>query len=142
MAKSGGSKARQAATGAARSAATWMHRLRLRTFAWVVGLIVAGFTVTAAFALPALPVLGVAFAAAAVLVNQMAHRLAQPTCYGCGKDIARIAAGAYGVVCPDCGAITQVLPRMGGGRQGGEPRRMAGVARADGVEAGGDSRVA
>lgn len=119
-----------------------MHRLRLRTFAWVVGLIVAGFTVTAAFALPALPVLGVAFAAAAVLVNQMAHRLAQPTCYGCGKDIARIAAGAYGVVCPECGAITQVLPRMGSGHRGEPARGVAAAPNGDKANVGGESTVA
>ena len=142
MAKSGGSRARQAATGAARSAATWMHRLRLRTLAWVVGLIVAGFTVTAAFALPALPVLGVAFAAAAVLVNQMAHRLAQPTCYGCGKDIGRIAAGAYGVVCPDCGVITQVLPKMGTGRRADEASRVAAAPGADESKPGDGPTVA
>ena len=110
--------------------------------AWVLGLMVAGFTVTAAFALPALPVLGVAFAAAAVVVNQMAHRLAQPTCYGCGENISRIVAGAYGVVCPDCGAITQVLPKMASGRRADESRRLAGGPGADASRPAGESNVA
>ena len=92
---------------------SWMHRVRMRALGWAVGLMLAGFGVAAAFTLPVLPVLGVAVAAAAVLVNQMAFRLIHPTCYGCGRDIAKISAGTYGVECPDCGSITQVLP-MGG----------------------------
>lgn len=97
---------------------TWMHRIRMRTLAFVVGLVIAGFGVAAAFTLPLLPVLGVAVAAAAVMVNQMAFRLVHPTCYGCGRDIAALASGSYGVECPDCGAITQVLRR--GGKGAGE----------------------
>lgn len=96
------------------SGMNWMHRVRMRTLAFVVGLVLAGFGVAAAFTLPVLPVLGVAVAAAAVVVNQMAFRLSHPTCYGCGRDIASLNAGTYGVECPDCGAITQVLPRAGG----------------------------
>lgn len=102
------------ASGSWRSArVSWMHRLRMRTMAWVVGLLLAGFTVASAFALPLLPVLGVAVAAAAVMVNQVASRLVQPTCYGCGRNIAGLKGGAYGVECPDCGSLTQVLPREG-----------------------------
>jgi len=93
---------------------TWMHRMRMRTLAFVVALVVAGLGVAAAFTLPVLPVLGVAVAAAAVVVNQMGYRLVHPTCYGCGRDVGQLAAGTYGVECPDCGAITQVLPRFAG----------------------------
>jgi hypothetical protein len=91
----------------------WMQRMRVRALALVVGLIVAGFGIAAAFTLPVLPVLGVAIAAAAVVVNQAALRLSHPTCYGCGRDIAQVRAGTYGVECPDCGTITQVLPKRG-----------------------------
>lgn len=93
---------------------SWMQRIRMRTLAFVIGLVVAGFGVAAAFTLPVLPVLGAAVVAAAVVVNQMGHRLVHPTCYGCGRDVAKLAAGTYGVECPDCGAITQVRPRLGG----------------------------
>lgn len=89
----------------------WMQRLRMRMLAVVVGMVLAGFGVATAFTLPVLPVLGVAIAAAAVVVNQAAHRLIHPTCYGCGRDIASLNAGMYGVECPDCGVITQVRPR-------------------------------
>lgn len=102
-------RAARLAPGAAGRA--WMQRLRMRMLAVVVGMVLAGVGVATAFTLPVLPVLGVAIAAAAVVVNQAAHRLIHPTCYGCGRDIASIDAGMYGVECPDCGVITQVRPR-------------------------------
>lgn len=104
----------------------WMHRIRMRTLAFVVGVVIAGFGVAAAFTLPLIPVLGFAVAAAAVVVNQMASRLSHPTCYGCGRDIVGLDAGAYGVECPDCGAITQCLPRLAGRKGGDAPGEAAG----------------
>lgn len=85
---------------------TWLHRIRLR----VLGLLVAvGLAVLAAVSwasLPVWPVVGVAFAAVALVVNNMTTRLNQPTCWGCGADLSGHQAGEYGRICPSCGSVT------------------------------------
>ncbi len=95
----------------------WMARLRLRVLAFVLGLGLTAIGLISLTALPALPIIGVAFAAAAVGVNSMTARLKQPVCHGCGKGIGDVPPGAYGTVCPDCGFMTQV---------GGPPKLAAG----------------
>lgn len=86
----------------------FLNRLRLRVFAVLAGLITAVVAALSLTAWPAVPVIGVALLTAAALVNGMTARLADPTCVGCGRDLAGQASGQYGVVCPDCGAITQL----------------------------------
>jgi rRNA maturation endonuclease Nob1 len=54
-----------------------------------------------------LPVVGVAFAAAAMAVNSMTARLKHPICHGCGEVLGNAPAGSYGVVCPSCGSLSQ-----------------------------------
>lgn len=86
-----------------------MHRIRLRIFAVLVGVALTCLALLALTTVPAWPVVGVAVAAVAVAVNQMAGRLSQPVCHGCGADISSLAPGQYGVVCPSCGYVTQRL---------------------------------
>ena len=88
---------------------TFLHRIRLRIFAVLLGVGLTAFVVVAWTTIPAWPVVGVAFAAVAMAVNQMASKLTQPVCHGCGRDINGMAVGQYGVVCPSCGFVTQRL---------------------------------
>lgn len=85
---------------------TLLHRIRLRVLAVLVAV---GIVVIAAISwasLPVWPVVGVAFAAVALVVNNMTNRLSQPVCWGCGQDISKQQAGAYGRICPACGSVT------------------------------------
>lgn len=85
----------------------WMSRIRLRVLAFVLGLALTAIGLISLTAIPALPVIGVAFAAAAVGVNSLTARLKQPVCHGCGEQIGDVPAGTYGVQCPHCGSLTQ-----------------------------------
>lgn len=85
----------------------WIHKLRLRALAVVLGLTLGALAVVGWLSVPVLPALGVALITAAAVVNSMASRLAQPTCAGCGRDLSGSQAGTYGVICPDCGSINQ-----------------------------------
>lgn len=87
-----------------------MQRVRLRVFAFVIGLTLATVGVVSWAALPLWPVVGVAVAAAAVAVNTMTARLKHPTCWSCGSDVSGLPAGQYGVICQQCGSINQRLP--------------------------------
>lgn len=90
---------------------TWIHKTRLRVLALLVGTVIAVIGVVSWAALPVWPVVGVAFATVAVVFNTMTSRLAQPVCWGCGQDLAQAQPGEYGVICPNCGALTQTPPR-------------------------------
>lgn len=59
--------------------------------------------------IPAWPVVGVAFAAAALVVNTAAARLKadRPLCLSCGHDLSGVPTGQYGRMCPSCGGINQ-----------------------------------
>lgn len=100
----------------------WIHRIRLKALAWVVAIVIAAIGAISLFAVPALPALGVAVAFVAVALNQIGHRLAQPTCYGCGSDLSGREPGQYGVECAECGTINQITPRPPAGPpQGASP---------------------
>lgn len=88
----------------------WIQRLRLKALALVVAIGLVAIGAISVFAIPAIPALSVAVAVVAVALNQIGHRLAHPTCYGCGSDISGNTPGVYGVVCPKCGTINQTLP--------------------------------
>ncbi|MBK7404150.1 MAG: hypothetical protein IPJ41_05840 [Phycisphaerales bacterium] len=91
----------------------WMSRIRLRVFAFVVGIAFTAIGLLSLTALPALPVVGVAFAAAAVAVNSMTSRLKHSICHGCGRPLGDTPSSQYGVVCRQCGSLT--LPGNAGG---------------------------
>jgi hypothetical protein len=85
----------------------WMHRIRLKVFALLVGVTLAVVGVVSFAAVPVWPVIGVAFATVALVVNTMTSRLSGAVCWGCGKDVSKSPSGEYGVVCPHCGALTE-----------------------------------
>lgn len=85
-----------------------MSRIRLRVLAYVLGLTLTAVGLISLAALPAIPVIGVAFAAAAFGVNSLTSRLRMPVCHGCGQVLGDAPAGLYGVVCPHCGSLTQI----------------------------------
>jgi len=95
------------ATGAGE---TLVHRIRFRVLAFVLGLALAGFGAISWAALPALPVIGVAVATAAVVVRSMTSPLTSSACRGCGVDLAALPAGEHGVSCPACGRVNTTLP--------------------------------
>lgn len=75
---------------------------------WVtvaVGVTVLG--VLSLTTLPAWPVVGVALATVALVVNQIAKPLSSPICFGCGIDLTNEPRGEHGVICKNCGTITQ-----------------------------------
>lgn len=92
---------------------TWMHRLRLRVLALALGLALTAFALISLTTIPAWPIVGVAFAAGAFVVNQMSSRLSGTICHGCGTDITGVPGGQYGVTCPSCGHLTQSLAFSG-----------------------------
>lgn len=85
---------------------TWMHKVRLRVLALLVGMVLASVATVAFTTAPVWPVVGMAVAAAAYGVNKITSRLRHPTCWGCGGDLTREPAGSYGQICPKCGSIT------------------------------------
>lgn len=85
----------------------------MKALAWVIAIALAAIGAISIFAIPALPALGVAVAVVAVALNQLGHRLTQPTCFGCGGDLSGKTPGTYGVVCSECGTINQVTPSPG-----------------------------
>jgi predicted RNA-binding Zn-ribbon protein involved in translation (DUF1610 family) len=87
---------------------TWMHKVRLRVLALLVATTVAAVGLVSFAALPVWPVVGVAVATIALVVNTMTAKMNQPVCWGCGKSIANQPSGGYGVICPDCGALSQI----------------------------------
>ncbi len=87
----------------------WMHRLRLRAFALIVGTAIGAFALVSWATLPLLPVIGVAVAVVALAMGSMTTKLGADTCLDCGEDISGKPAGVYGVICPTCGAINERL---------------------------------
>lgn len=92
----------------------WMHKMRLRALAMVVAVALAAIGVVSFAALPLWPVVGVAAATVVLMLNKMTAKLCQPVCWGCGHSIAGQPAGDYGVICPDCGALTQTRSQLAG----------------------------
>lgn len=85
----------------------WIHKVRLRVLAIVLGMTLAAMAAVSWAAWPVLPVVGVAVAAAAMAVNKVSSRLSHPTCWACGADLRGQPSGEYGVGCPSCGAISR-----------------------------------
>ena len=86
---------------------TWLHRIRLRVLAVLVGVVLMAIGAVSFAAVPLWPVLGVAFATVALCVNTMTARMNTAVCWGCGEDIAKQPSGEYGSICPHCGALTE-----------------------------------
>jgi hypothetical protein len=89
---------------------TWLHWIRLRALAFVVGVALAAVATISITTWPAWPVIGVAVAAVAMAVNSITARLGGTACLGCGRDLSGQPSGTYGVACTDCGAINLKIP--------------------------------
>lgn len=89
------------------SSMMWLQKIRLRAFAMVVAVALAAIGVVSFAALPVWPVVVASVATVALMLNSLTAKLGQPVCWGCGKSIAGHPAGEYGVICPDCGTLTQ-----------------------------------
>ncbi|MEO1583991.1 MAG: hypothetical protein AAFR96_05380 [Planctomycetota bacterium] len=98
-----------------------LHKLRLRAFAVVVGLVLAVVGVLSVISAPAWPVVAGAVAIAAVAVNSVAGRLTKTICIGCGQSLEAQPVGQYGAICPSCGTISTPA---------GAPKRFA-IAQPD-----------
>jgi hypothetical protein len=85
---------------------TFLHETRRRVLWVVAGVGVTALAVVSWTALPALPVVGVAVAAIALVVNRMTAGLRESVCLGCGQDVSQLPHGEHGVICPNCGHIT------------------------------------
>ncbi len=60
-------------------------------------------------AIPVWPVLGVAVATVALVLNTLTRQVSLTTCLGCGGSLANAPTGAHGRICPGCGAINERL---------------------------------
>lgn len=87
-----------------------LQRIRLRVLALLVGTTLAVIGLVSFAAWPVWPVVGVAVATVAIAVNTMAHRLSQPVCYSCGKELTKRDPGEHGVVCEQCGSLNPLPP--------------------------------
>jgi hypothetical protein len=89
---------------------SWMQKIRLKALGFAIGLTLAAVGAISWMALPALPVIGVAFATAAVVLNSMTSRITGKACQGCGTSLKGQAQGDHGTVCPGCGLVNQFSP--------------------------------
>ncbi len=95
---------------AVRSGKAWLSSLRLRAFIWTLLIGVAAWVMLAFTAMAWLPIVGVALAATAVSVNKVASGLNRTTCIHCGADLSGHSPSQYGVPCPHCGGLHQLIP--------------------------------
>lgn len=95
---------------AVQSGKAWLSSLRLRAFVWTLLIGVAAWVVLAFTAMAWLPIVGVALAATAVSVNKVASGLHRTTCIHCGADLSGHSPSQYGVPCPHCGGLHQLIP--------------------------------
>lgn len=85
----------------------WLGNLRRRALWVVVCLGAMALALIAWTTIPAWPVVGVAVAAAALVLNSVTSRLSAETCLSCGSDISDCPAGVHGRICRECGAINE-----------------------------------
>ena len=88
---------------------SWLHRIRLRVLAFLLGVTLMAIGAVSFAALPLWPVVGVAVAAAAFAVNSLTAKMAGPVCWGCGTDLDQITPGEHGRICPNCGSISRSI---------------------------------
>ena len=89
---------------------SWRSRLKLR--ALVIAIAVPLAVLSAISFSPAwltLPLVGVAVAAVTVTVSRIGQLLIEPTCWTCGHDLSAEPDTEHGVVCPECGSLSQAF---------------------------------
>jgi hypothetical protein len=85
----------------------YFGRVRVKAFSLVLGIALAAAAVILWTPIGWVPVVGVAVAAAVVAVSSVAHRLTEPTCYQCGRNLSGLTGGEHGILCPGCGSLHQ-----------------------------------
>lgn len=83
--------------------------MRRRALWVVVVFVVTAVGVITWTAMPMWPVIGVAIAATALVLNTITKDLSQDRCLGCGESIAQQPVGVHGRGCPKCGTINERL---------------------------------
>ncbi len=91
------------------SSLNWLQRMRRRALWVVVVVFVTAVGVIAWTTMPAWPVIGVALAATALVLNTITKDLSQDRCLGCGDSIAQEPVGVHGRACPKCGTVNERL---------------------------------
>lgn len=91
---------------------SWMRKLRLKVYAVLAAVALAGFAVVSWTTAPVWPVVFGAVAVVAVCVNTMTSKLRIPTCWMCGHDVSQEPMGAYGRICPNCGTVSEPSVRL------------------------------
>ncbi len=89
---------------------SFLHKLRLRVLAILVGSGLAVFGLLSLVSWPALPIIGVAVITVAAMVHRVTHKLSAPTCHACGHDLTGLPEASIGLICPDCGSVNLPLP--------------------------------
>lgn len=59
--------------------------------------------------IPAWPVVGVAVATVALVLNSLTREVSLAVCLGCGTSLAKAPTGAHGRICPGCGSVNERL---------------------------------
>ena len=89
-----------------------LAKARLKAFGVLIGVGVAAFSAISIATLPTAAVVGVAITAVAVVVSKIGAPFDEAVCHSCGDSLAGERAGAYGVICPGCGALSEVSPMV------------------------------
>ncbi|MEL7472343.1 MAG: hypothetical protein AAGK04_03425 [Planctomycetota bacterium] len=89
-----------------------MRKLRLRVYAVLAAVALAGFAIVSWTAAPVIPVVFGAVAVVAVCVNTMTSKLRTEVCWACGESVRDVPIGTYGRICPGCGAVTEPNTRL------------------------------
>jgi len=85
----------------------YFGRMRMKALSIAVGIALAATALVLWTPLGWVPVVGIAVWAAVVAVNRTGHRLTEPVCYHCGKELKGLPDGEHGILCPGCGALHQ-----------------------------------
>ncbi len=85
----------------------FLHLLRLRALAILLGTAITSLALISLAALPAVPVIGVAVATVLISINQLTKHLTATMCTSCKADLVDQPAGEHGVICPACGSLNQ-----------------------------------
>lgn len=86
---------------------SWMSQIRRRALWVVVCMGVTALGVIAWTTIPAWPVVGVAVATVAILINSITARISTSSCLSCGLDLSSQPTGVHGRICPGCGAVNE-----------------------------------
>lgn len=90
---------------------TWLGKVRFRAAVVIVGLPLAVMgVVSIGPGWLALPLVGMAFAAATMTLSRLTSKLGEHTCWTCGEDLSGQPQGVHGVACHKCGSLNQHNP--------------------------------